>query len=85
MYLCCKWQSECNGYDTFTDILYIQPQSLFSISIYIHLLSDFLPFTIINVQVPYYFTIEQGPMYLVNLRVKFPLPHFTLDQHLEHE
>src|SRR6202034_2823275 len=47
-----KCNPYCNGYNTLTDILYIQPQSLFSISVYLYLLTDFSPFTTTSVLVP---------------------------------
>ena len=45
--------------------------TLFSTFVYLCLPSDFSPFTIIKYLLPCYFAIEQGPMYLVNLRDKF--------------
>ena len=45
--------------------------TLFSTFVYLCLPSDFSPFTIIKYLLPCYFAIEQGPMYLVNLKDKF--------------
>src|SRR6202034_3627262 len=58
-----------NGYNTLTDILYIQPQSLFSISVYLYLLSDFSPFTTTPVLVPLLLHNRKRFSVLVGLKV----------------
>jgi hypothetical protein len=53
--------------------------TLFSRFVYIYLPSDFYPFTITTVPVPYYSTIERGPVYLGELRKHvLPITLYTL-------
>src|ERR1700728_2759041 len=73
-----KCNPYCNGYNTLTDILYIQPQSLFSISVYLYLLSDFSPFTTTPVLVPLLLHNRKRFSVLVGLKVLALLHFFTL-------
>src|ERR1700728_3891010 len=66
---------KCNRYNTPTDILYIQPQSLFSISVYLYLLSDFSPFTTILVLIHLLLHNRKRFSVLVGLKV-LGLLHF---------
>src|ERR1700683_3234550 len=65
----------CNGYDT---IQLLQPQSLFSIFVYLCLQTDFSPFTTTPVLIPLLLHNRKRSSVLVELKVLGFLHFFTL-------
>ena len=65
----------CNGYDT---IQLLQPQSLFSIFVYLYLQTDFSPFTTTPVRIPLLLHNRKRSSVLVGLKVLGFLHFFTL-------
>ena len=65
----------CNGYDT---IQLLQPQSVFSIFVYLYLQTDFSPFTTTPVLIPLLLHNRKRSSVLVGLKVLGFLHFFTL-------